>query len=82
MAVTFDYQYAGLTIANAYVRVDHIAGSKDSGWGATVGVYADSTHTHNPVAVFYKDFPYAEGSVPHTQAYDAIKADYPTATDC
>jgi len=41
MAIQTDYNFNGLTIPNAYVRIDRLWGSSREGWSSLVGVYME-----------------------------------------
>lgn len=40
MALRKTLEYNGQLIQDAYIRIDHISGSKQTGWEATIGVYS------------------------------------------
>jgi hypothetical protein len=41
MAIQTNYDFNGLTIPNAYVRIDRLWGSSREGWNSLVGVYME-----------------------------------------
>lgn len=41
MAIQTNYDFNGLTIHNAYVRIDRLWGSSKEGWNSLVGVYME-----------------------------------------
>ena len=87
MALKKLYDFNGLPISNAYIRVGHISGGK-SGWSAQVLVFANKAAADegkNPVTAFAQNgVEYVEGEPAHVTIYNAIKAreDMAGAEDC
>lgn len=75
MAVKGNYNFRGMAIANAYLKVTQITGS-ESGWTAQVGVYADPTAT-DPLETLMKSVGYRAGIDPFSDVEDKLLADYP-----
>lgn len=93
MALQKTITYRGLTIPNAYIRVDTMAGGKrerratpqtsgEAVWAATVGIYADAGQGM-PVIEMEITVPFDPAQRPMPQIYAALKAlpDLSEATD-
>lgn len=83
MAISCNYDFKGLTIPSAYIRVDHLFGGKRGNWGANVGVYASSEHS-DPITQFGINAAYVADEIPLVTLYRALK-EVPAcagATDC
>ena len=95
MAIKLNFIWRGVTIPQAYVRIDHIQGGKReervtpsmSGtavWQASVGVYADSGQ-NVPILVLGISVPITDiNESPFIPLYAALKAmpDFAGAVDC
>jgi len=45
MAIKSNYNFKGISIQDAYIRVDRIFGSSREGWNSLIGVYNITTET-------------------------------------
>ena len=86
MAITQSYDFQGVTISNAYIRVDRVYGGKREGWNSVVSVYAsqEAAETCTPLEQFNQSAPYDECEMnPYKKLYTALKAEkFKEATDC
>ena len=86
MALTQAITFNGLSVPNAYIRVDRIFGGKREGWNSVVSVYAsqEAAETCAPLEQFNQSAPYDENEMnPYKKLYAALKADkFKEATDC
>ena len=86
MAFTATYNFQGLTVPNAYIRVDGsgVRGGKDIGYTGTFRVYASQdVRTASPYRyfdTFVATIPYQSGD-PYPALYAAAKINYPDAAD-
>ncbi len=81
MAIRKDFEYKGLVVVGAYIRVNNLCGNKSS-LGITVGIY---TSTDNLITTSDYQFDYnVDGANPFVQAYEYIKTlpEYTDAIDC
>jgi hypothetical protein len=72
MAIKTDYNFKGIEIKDAYIRIDRIFGSAKEGWTALVGVY--NITTEEVPAVEYKlpiGFPGEHGYKAEVEAKEA-----------
>ena len=84
MALKVTKDFKGITIQDAYVRVDRVFGGKREGWNSLIGVYANSEATE-PIEQFNCFALYeADEANPYTLLYAAIKAleGFEEAVDC
>lgn len=94
MAISCDFQWRGVVIKNAYIRVDKIYGSKrvelpipdapnDPKWFASAGVYADPNQTV-PVLIVDVSIPFVTDESPYPRLYATLKAmpEFSGAVDC
>ena len=81
-AITFN----GLSVPNAYIRVDRIFGGKREGWNSVVSVYAsqEAAEIYAPLEQLNQSAPYDDGEMnPYKKLYAALKAEkFKEATDC
>ncbi|MDD3150984.1 MAG: hypothetical protein PHV68_09130 [Candidatus Gastranaerophilales bacterium] len=86
MAITQSYDFQGVTISNAYIRVDRVFGGKREGWNSVVSVYAsqEASETCAPLEQLNQSAPYDDGEMnPYKKLYAALKAEkFKEATDC
>lgn len=75
MAVKGDYNFRGMTVNGAYLKVMNVNGN-ESGWTAQIGAYADATAT-DPLETFMKTVGYRAGIDPFQDLEDKLLADYP-----
>lgn len=73
MAISKSMDFRGLTVENAYIRVDRIIGGKRAGFSAEAGCYASPTTTQ-PFDNIGFGFNYVEGEDTMTSAYKALKS--------
>ncbi len=94
MAIQCDYIWRGVTIADAYIRVDTIAGGKRDGfivpeipfdpkWRAVIGVYANANQPE-PFIKLDISIPWDGDNSPYPGLYAALKSmpEFSGATDC
>jgi hypothetical protein len=94
MALSTNYTWRGVTINDAYIRVDHILGGKREGritpempgeqiWSATVGIYADSAQDV-PITTLSVIVPMVIEDTPFDTIYTHLKTlpEFTGATDC
>jgi len=84
MALKQTKEIKGLTVTDAYIRVDRIFGGKREGWNSVVGLYANSEATE-PLETFNASAPYDSEEInPYVLLYGAIKEmdGYTEAVDC
>lgn len=94
MALQLDFPWRGVTIPQAYVRLDHVRGGKrenrstpqmpgEAIWHGVVGIYADA---NQPVPLFTVDVivPWVADQDPFPVLYAALKAapEFAAAVDC
>lgn len=86
MAITQSYDFQGVTISNAYIRVDRVFGGKRGGWNSVVSVYAsqEAAEIYAPLEQLNQSVPYDENEMnPYKKLYAALKAEkFKEATDC
>ena len=86
MAITQSYNFQGVTISNAYIRVDRVFGGKREGWNSVVSVYAsqEAAEIYAPLEQLNQSAPYDDGEMnPYKKLYAALKAEkFKEATDC
>ena len=75
MAIKKAIKFKGLSIKDAYVRVDRIFGGKREGWNSVVAIYAsaESSVTDEPIETFNVTAPYVEGELPYVAIYNSVK---------
>lgn len=83
MAITKSVSFRGITLPNAYMRVDRIMGGKYSGFQAEAGIYAAAGEPQ-PLTTVGFSFEYVAGQDVLPTAYDAMKTipEFADATDC
>ena len=94
MAISLNFSWRGLTIPNAYIRIDTVKGGKrenrptqqmpgEAIWHAIAGVYANPEEV---VPLFSVDIviPFTSEVSPYPSLYAALKAapDFAGAVDC
>jgi hypothetical protein len=87
VALTQSITFNGLSVPNAYIRIDRIFGGKREGWNSVVSVYAsqEAAATREPLKQFNVPAEYsAIEENPYVLLYRAIKGldEYAEATDC
>lgn len=83
MAIACNYDYKGLTVPSAYIRVDHLFGGKRGGWGANIGIYA-SSEQQDPITQMGVNAAYVANESPLVTLYHALKElpAFAGAVDC
>jgi hypothetical protein len=83
MAITKSILLRGITVPDAYIRVDRIMGGKYSGFQAEAGVYA-GPDLPQPLEIIGFFFGYVAGKDLMESAYDAAKAvpEFSGCSDC
>jgi hypothetical protein len=87
MALTQSITFNGLSVPNAYIRVDRIFGGKRDGWNSVVSIYAsaEASSSCEPLKQFncYTEYSAIEEN-PYVLLYHAIKGldEYAESTDC
>lgn len=93
MAIQTTYNFKGITIPNAYIRVARIFGSSREGWNSLIDVCVDETYTtvidevettstrKSVVESFNLSAPYNADERGYVSVYNALKAKYPDAVD-
>lgn len=87
MALTQSITFNGLSVPNAYIRIDRVFGGKRERWNSVVSVYAsqEAAATCEPLKQFNVPAEYsAIEENPYVLLYRAIKGldEYAEATDC
>jgi hypothetical protein len=87
MALTQPYDFRGITIPAAYIRVDRIFGGKREGWNSVIGVYASAESAANgdePLEQYNQPAEYADAEPnPYKLIYHQAKTDrFPKSKDC
>jgi hypothetical protein len=86
VAITQSYDFQGVTISNAYIRVDRVFGGKREGWNSVVSVYAsqEAAEIYTPLEQLNQMAEYDENEAnPYKKLYAALKAEkFKEATDC
>lgn len=85
MALQSSVTYCGFNLADCYIRVNRIFGSKREKWDSIIGVYkskADADNGNDPIQTFNFAIAWVDGQQPESLIYTALKASkYPSATD-
>lgn len=84
MALQTHFNFKGIDIPAAYLRVDRVFGGKRAGWNSVVGVYASASAAadQQPLEQFNQAAEYVAEEPPHLLIYAALKDKYPEAVDC
>lgn len=82
MAIQCNYDFNGILIPNAYIRVDRVTGSSKEGWNSLVGVYNVVGDEKKLITQFNKSTSYSENERGYVSLYNALKADYAESVDC
>ncbi len=83
MAITKSVSFRGITLPNAYMRIDRIMGGKYSGFQVEAGIYAAAGEAQ-PLTMVGFSFEYVAGQDVLPTAYAAMKTipEFADATDC
>ena len=83
MAITKTISLRGITIPDAYIRVDRIMGGKYSGFQAEAGIYA-GPDVQQPLEIIGFTFAFAAGEDLMETAYEAAKSvpEFAGCSDC
>ena len=89
MAIQAPYEFNGITIPQAYIRVQRLYGGKyDEGWSAVLFVYANKQAAHpeeggevlTPVTTYNVSIPYSMAAHPYELIYEEAMSRLPGAT--
>ena len=83
MAITKSFSLRGITVPNAYIRVDRIMGGKYSGFQAEAGIYASSSASL-PIDTVGLSFGFVADKDLLVTGYEALKGlpEFSGAADC